>query len=132
MDNPTNSANTGFMASVLPSAVDCCDTDFCAAPITVSVPGPPGADGQDGAVGPPGSGIEGFFVVDTLPHARLIPKDSTNQIMFMMGSTTPDDEFGGVFKWNNTSIDADDYDAGGGTTINPAGNVGSGRWKRFI
>ncbi len=129
IDKAHNFCQYCHVASILPSAVDCCDTDSCDAPTVVSVPGPPGPTGP---TGPAGSSVEGLFIVDTLFDARATPVDATNSLMFMLGSTSAGDGFGGVFRWDASSNAADDYDAGGGTTINPSGNVGPGRWVRFF
>jgi hypothetical protein len=51
--------------------------------------------------------------------------------MVMLGGGAALDGFGGYFGWNPTSVDVDDYNEFGGSTINPDGNSGAGRWKRI-
>jgi len=118
------------MAAILPSALNCCVTQFCSAPTVVAVPGP---KGDTGPVGPASSGeTAGWFDRETLDAARLIPASSINVFLVMQGSTTPNDGFGGLFNWSNTSVALDNYSAGGGSVICPLGWGGQGRWLRFI
>ena len=118
------------MASILPSAVDCCVTALCSSPVTVAVPGPPGPPG------PPGDdaegGIPGYFIVEDLADARALPSDPTNLKMDMLGSSSPGDSFGGIFFWDNNSIEVDNYNAFGGSVITPNGSSGAGRWIKWI
>lgn len=118
------------MASILPSALNCCVTAFCSAPAVVQVPGPIGPQGIPGVAS---SGeTAGWFSRDTLDQARLIPASPINTFLVMRGATTANDGFGGLFNWDNNSVALDDYSAGGGSVITPLGWGGAGRWIRFI
>lgn len=117
------------MSAILPSAVDCCETEFCTAPITVSVPGPAGSIGP---AGPPGaSGLLGLLVADNLAVARALPNLATNRFLIMLGGAVIGDSFGAFFFWDNTSVALDNYSATGGSVITPDGSSGPGRWIRF-
>lgn len=117
------------MSATLPSAVDCCEEEFCDAPITVSVPGPIGATGATGAAG--ASGLLGLLVADTLAAARALPNLSTNRYLIMLGGAALGDGFGGTFYWSSTSVLVDDYTDFGGSVITPNLSSGPGRWLRF-
>lgn len=118
------------MSAILPSFSDCCETDYCEAPVTVSVPGPVGPAGPPGASA--SGDMVGWFVTDTLDTALLIPAASTNRFMIMLGGAAANDGFGGLFNWNNTSTALHNYDYTGGSVINPFGNPGAGRWLRYF
>lgn len=117
------------MSAILPSSYDCCETEFCDAPVTVSVPGP------IGLTGPPGESASGdmvgWFIVDNLDSARLIPAAATNRFLIMLGGEFIGDSFGGSFYWDATSNALDNYTFTGGSVFNPIGNPGAGRWIRF-
>ena len=121
------------MASILPSTGACCDPTPCNQNVIYLVPGPAGPEGPPGDVGGGGGSAAsiGWFIVDSLALARLIAADPTNSWLDMLGGTTKGDGFGASFYWDNLSNDLDDYTPFGGSTINPDGNAGSGRWKRF-
>lgn len=117
------------MASILPSALNCCPTAFCSAPTVVAVPGP------QGSVGPPGAdataGLAGMFIRDNLASARLVPASPINTLLWMLGGAVKGDTFAATFYWDNDSFALDDYTTTGGSVINPTGNSGAGRWLRF-
>src|SRR5437879_2850387 len=53
---------------------------------------------------------------------------STSTMAMVLGYYDPGDRGGGTFLWDSTSTLPDD----GGTVINPAGNLGAGRWIRAL
>jgi len=117
------------MASILPSALSCCTTNFCASPQVVQVPGgvgPQGPPGQDAT-----GGLAGMFIKPNLTEARTVPADPGNTLLWMLGGATMGDSFAATFYWDNTSTALDDYTNFGGSCINPNGNSGPGRWLRF-
>jgi len=118
------------MSAILPSSTLCCPTAFCDEPITVSVPGPPGPQGEQGPVAT--GELAGWFTRANLALARLIPASDDNVFLVMLGGAVPLDGFGGQLAWAPLNSDLDDYTVFGGTTINPTGNPGLGRWKRYL
>ena len=73
-----------------------------------------------------------FRWVDTLANLRTITGSTTNPVMVLGGylSVAPPDGGGGLFYWDNTSMEADN----GGTIVRPTAiAVGSpGRWTRIF
>ena len=65
--------------------------------------------------------------VVNVAQARSFPALS-NMLLFVQGTTTPNDGGQGMFWWNSTSTAADDS---GVTTIVPPGATGSGAWNRI-
>ncbi len=66
-------------------------------------------------------------IVATMTALRdLTP--AAGDVAYMQGHQSAGDGGGGVFRWDDTSADADDN----GLTILPTGHMGNGRWKRII